>query len=248
MLTPVSALGSEYVAAAHGDRHADGSADPRIFRIFGAVDGTALTYEPANLGAATVNLGDHIEIRVPDATPFVVRSQDSSHPFAMFTYMSGGGGGGDNDDPSMDPGEGDADFVRLVPPAQYLTHYVFFTDPTYPFTTLTVVRAKKDGAFADVTLDCLGTIQDWTPAGTSGDYEIARVKLADKFNPVGNCNNGVHVMDSHAQFGVWVWGWGSNFVMNPFPNANPLQPGTGWVSYGYPAGEGVLPINTVIIE
>src|SRR6478735_12643725 len=72
MLTPVTALGSEYVAAAHGDRHADGSADPRIFRIFGAVDGTALTYEPAGLGPAMINLGDHAEIRVPDATPFAV--------------------------------------------------------------------------------------------------------------------------------------------------------------------------------
>lgn len=243
MLTPVSALGSEYVAAPHADRHQDGSADPRVFRIFGAVDGTALTYEPANLGAATVNLGDHIEIRT-DGSPFVVRSQDSSHPFAMFTYMTGGGG----DDMNPGPGEGDADFVRLVPPPQYLTHYVFFTDPTYPFTTLTVVRQKKNGVFEDVTLDCLGTLDDWAPVGTGGDYEISRVKIADSFNAVGNCNNGVHLMDSHGQFGVWVWGWGANYVKNPFPNASPLQPGTGWVSYGYPAGEGVLPINTVIIE
>jgi len=32
-----------------------------------------------------------------------------------------------------------------------------------------------------------------------------------------------------------VWGWGSEDTQ------------TGWVSYGYPAGEGVLPINDVII-
>ena len=67
----------------------------------------------------------------------------------MFTYMSGAGEQGEG-------GWGDADFVRLVPPPQYLTHYVFFTDPTYPFTTLTVVRTKKNGEFADVKLDCSG--------------------------------------------------------------------------------------------
>ncbi len=229
MLTPVSALGSEYVAAPHGDRKGDNSADPRIFRIYGAVDGTQLTYEPAGVGAAAVNLGQMIEIRTTDA--FVVRSQDSDHPFAMFTYMSGAGDTGQG-------GWGDPDFVRLVPPPQYLGHYVFFTDPSYPFTALTVVRQKVMGAFADVSLDCMGTIPaaDWKPVGTAGTYEIAHEKLVDHWTAQHGCNNGVHVMDSTQPFGVWVWGWGSE------------DTNTGWVSYGYPAGEGVLPINDVIIE
>ena len=62
------------------------------------------------------------------------------------------------------------------------------------------------------------------------------VKLVDHFNPVGMCNNGVHTMDSTAPFGVYVWGWGSE------------DTNTGWVSYGYPAGKGVLPINDVVIQ
>ena len=228
MLTPVRALGSEYVAAPHGDRKGDGSADPRIFRIFGAVDGTQLTYDPPSVaGQATVNLGDHFEIRT-DGTPFTVHSQDAAHPFSMFTYMSGAGDQGQG-------GWGDPDFVRLVPPGQYLTHYVFFTDVTYPFTTLTVVREKKDGAFVDVNLECVGVVTGWAPVGTGGNYEMAHVKLVDHFNAVGSCNNGVHTMDSHGQFGVWVWGWGSE------------DTSTGWVSYGYPAGEAVLPINDVVI-
>jgi len=81
----------------------------------------------------------------------------------MFTYMSGAGEAGQG-------GQGDADFVRLVPPLQYLFHYVFFTDPTYPFTTLTVVRRKKDGAFAEVSLECLGTVTGWQPVGATGEY------------------------------------------------------------------------------
>jgi len=228
MLTPVRALGSEYVAAPHADRQPV-AGEPRIYRIFGAVDGTQLFYEPPGIGPATINLGEYVEVR--SATPFVVRSQDTDHPFSMFTYMSGAGEQGQG-------GWGDADFVRLVPPPQYLSHYVFFTDPTYPFTWLTVVRTKKNGAFAEVSLDCLGgpPVSGWQPVGTSGDYEITFVKLVDHFAAQGNCNNGVHTMDSTAPFGVWVWGWGSEDTH------------TGWVSYGYPAGEGVLPINDVIIE
>ncbi|HEY1816405.1 MAG TPA: IgGFc-binding protein [Kofleriaceae bacterium] len=243
MLTPVSALGSEYVAAPHGERKPAGSADPRVFHIYGAVDGTQLTYEPANAGPASVDAGGMVEIRTTDLNPFVVRSQDANHPFALFTYMTGAGDDSDPTGSDYDPnwvgGWGDPDFVRIPPPPQYLNHYVFFTDATYPFTTLTVVRQKANGAFADVTLDCLGTIPagDWQNVGTSGTYQIAYEKMVDHWNSnIGTCNNGVHVMDSANQFGVWVWGWGSE------------DTSTGWVSYGYPAGEAVLPINNVVIQ
>jgi hypothetical protein len=145
----------------------------------------------------------------------------------MFTYMTGAGEQGEG-------GWGDADFVRMVPPQQYMSHYVFFADPTYPFTVLTVVRQKKNGSFRDVTLQCMGNIDGWQPVG-NGDYEITYVKIVDHFNGMNGCNNGINIMDSDNPFGVWVWGWGSEDTM------------TGWVSYGYPAGEGVLPINDVII-
>jgi hypothetical protein len=224
MLAPVRALGWEYVAAPHPDRKP--ASDPRVFRIFGAVDGTTLTYDPPGVGPNSVRLGDWIEIR--SDTPFSVKSQDDQHPFAMFTYMTGAGEQGEG-------GFGDADFVRLVPPAQYQYHYVFFTDPTYPYTQLTVVRTKKDGAFKDVKLGCMAApLGGWQPVG-SGDTEITYVKIVDAWTSQQGCNNGVQQMDSEAPFGVWVWGWGSEST------------NTGWVSYGYPAGEGVLPINDVII-
>ena len=223
MIAPVRALGYEYVAAPHGDRKP--VSEERIYRIIGAVDNTHLTYDPPNVGPATVNLGQMHEIRT--ATPFVVRSQGSTHPFLMFTYMSGAGEQGEG-------GWGDADFVRMVPPQQYMKHYVFFADPTYPFTGLTIVRKKKEGKFHDVKLQCIGTLTGWQPVG-NGDYEVTTFKLVDHFAGQGACNNGVNVMDSEAGFGVWVWGWGSE------------DTNTGWVSYGYPAGEGVLPINDVII-
>jgi hypothetical protein len=226
MLAPVQALGSVYVAAPHPDRKPGG--EIRMYRIFGAVDGTTLTYDPPGVGPATVNQGQMLEIR--SMTPFTVRSQDDSHPFSMFTYMTGSGDTGEG-------GIGDPDFVRLVPPPQYLFHYVFFTDPTYPFTNLTVVRARgHDHIFYDVDLACMGgNISTWQPIGTEGEYEIATVGLVDHWNSMNGCNNGVQEMSSTGPFGVYVWGWGSEDTQ------------TGWVSYGYPAGEGVLPINEVVI-
>jgi hypothetical protein len=224
MIAPVRALGYEYVAAPHGDRKP--VSEDRVYRIIGAVNNTHLTYDPPNVGPAMVNLGQIIEIRT--ATPFTVKSDGADQPFLMFTYMTGAGEQGEG-------GWGDADFVRMVPPQQYMMHYVFFADPTYPFTVLTVVRQKKDGAFKPVKLACMGEVQGFQAVGTSGEYEIAYVKIVDHFAGQGGCNNGVNTMDSSAPFGVWVWGWGSEDTM------------TGWVSYGYPAGEGVLPINDVVI-
>jgi hypothetical protein len=227
MLAPVRAMGYEYVAAPHADRKPSGT-DPRIYRIYGAVDGTQLTYDPPGVGPPAVNLGETVEIRT--SSPFVVHSQGDTHPFQFFTHMSGSGELGEG-------GWGDPDFVRLVPPLQYLARYVFFTDPTYPFTTLTVVRHAAGGSFADVQLDCMaGPITGWQPVGLVGNYEIAYIKLVDHWNGMNGCNNGVRSIESEKPFGVWVWGWGSE------------DTSTGWVSYGYPAGEGVLPINDVIVE
>ena len=240
MLAPVRALGYEYVAAPHGDRMPGsiGTNEPRIYRLFGAVNETHLEYDPPGVGPAVLNAGAYHEIRT--ATPFTVRSQGSTHPFSMFTYMSGAGvePGDEGYDPNFSGGFGDADFVRVVPPEQFLKHYVFFTDPTYPYTTLTVIRKSEMGSFEDVTLDCMGSpISSWTPIGADGIYEIAHVKVVANFNGMNGCNNGVQVMNSKNGFGVWVWGWGGNDT----------TPKTGWVSYGYPAGEGVLPINDVVI-
>jgi hypothetical protein len=55
-----------------------------------------------------------------------------------------------------DSGVGDPDLVLGVSPEQFLTHYDFFADPTFPETNLVLVRSQSAGAFADVTLDCLG--------------------------------------------------------------------------------------------
>jgi hypothetical protein len=128
--------------------------------------------------------------------------------------------------------------VNVIPPDQYLASYVFFTDPTYPDTNLVFVRKKAvDGAFKDVTLDCAGTLTGWQPIGS--DYEYTRLDLIKgNFEKQGACDNGRHEATSATAFGLTVWGWGSSITTTFSTSA---------VSYAYPAGASVQPINDVVI-
>src|SRR6185437_4524281 len=94
---------------------------------------------------------------------------------------------------------------------QFLSKYVFFTDPTYSTTTLSLVRAQTGGAFQDVTVDCLGTITGWKNVDASGRYQYARADLVRALPPgtmpdAGTCGNGSHVASSKGPFGLVVYG------------------------------------------
>lgn len=244
-LPPVRAMGSVYAVASYRDRQ-DGVPENRRHRIVGAVDGTLLTFDPPIAGApTTLDLGSVVELQTD--TPFVVKSQDDDHPFMVFTYMSGSAPLGDN---GGKPGYGDSEFVRIIAGPQYLKRYVFFTDPTYPETNLVVVRKKGENGFADVALDCAGTLGGWTPIGSGGTYQYTRVDLSrHNFEAQGACNNGRHEMVSNEPFGLWVWGWGSPETRpgEDMPCDNTKPNNSCDVSYAYPAGENVKAINTVTV-
>ena len=234
-MPPIKSFGSRYVGVHYRDRY-DGSFESPPYRVIGAVDGTQLTFTPPVSGAPTsVNSGQVVEFRAKDA--FVVDSQDDKHPFYVGSYMSGcedaRGTAGVSDC------RGDPEFVNVVPSNQYLASYTFFTDPTYPETNLVFVRGKGiDGNFHDVTLDCKGVLSDWTAiAGT--DFEWTRVDLVrGNFQKQGTCDNGLHESKSESPFGLTVWGWGSSATGSFMSQA---------VSYGYPAGASVVPINSVVV-
>ncbi|HEX4514893.1 MAG TPA: hypothetical protein VH054_15210, partial [Polyangiaceae bacterium] len=102
--------------------------------------------------------------------------------------------------------------------------------------------------FEDVTLDCAGTLTGWQNAGTSGNYQYTRVDLVTgNFQKVGNCDNGRHTMTSNGIFGVTVWGWGSAATGGQYRCTSCTGFYTQAVSYGYPAGASVQPINTVVV-
>jgi hypothetical protein len=246
MLPPVRALASEYVAVRYRSRDPTGAEESVPWRIVGVVDGTVFTYEPAPPPGAPLGLDAQRLGEFFDPGPFVVRSQDAAHPFYMASYMTGG---------ELYDGTGDPEFVNVVPPAQYLPRYTFFTDPTYPETNLVVVRARDQasGVMPDVTLDCAGVLTNWARVGTSGTYEMTRVDLSTgDFQGVGGCDNGVHTIVSNppsALFGVTVWGWGNNVTWPPDntaeDEANPKF--TRWVSYGYPAGANFKPLSKAVL-
>jgi len=223
-IPPVKALGNEYVAVRYRSRTATQESVP--WRLVGAVDGTILRYEPAApAGApATLSQGQVVEFSAPG--PFVVASQDAMHPFYAAAHMTGGSLTGGGSLGSTGLALGDPETVNIVPPSQFLDHYVFFTDPTYAETNLVVVRDKNAGR--DVSLDCAtAPLGGWQPIGVR--YEYTRVDVQMGGAKVGGCDNGRHEMTSAAPFGVTVWGFDRS------------------VSYAYPAGASVKPVNMVVV-
>ncbi len=243
-IPPIRALGSRYVAVRYRNRY-DGTEESPPWRLIGVVDGTQLSYDPAPPAGAPTTLGRGEIAQFDAAGPFTVWSQDAAHPFYMSAHMTGGGlYDPDPNDPALGDGRGDAEFVNVVPPLQYLSKYVFFTDPTYPETNLVVVRPRGNGGFADVNLDCAGNLTGWAPVGNAGDYEYTRIDLSrHDFQGQNGCDNGRHVVSSKFPFGVTVWGWGSAET-----GIAPSGVYTQYVSYAYPAGAGVAPINSVTVS
>lgn len=236
-IPPVSALGSEYVGARYRDRN-EGVAEQVPYRIMGLVDGTTLTYSPATPTNAptTLDRGQVVEFYSDD--PFTVTTQDDKHPIYLASYMTGCMTYG-----TVQDCRGDAEFVNVVPAKQFMKSYVFFTDPTYSETNLVVVRQTGG---ADVNLDCAGALTGWQSAGAG--YEYTRIDLVrHDFAPQGKCDNGRHEMSSTSPFGVTVWGWGSAETKGAYhiPQAQGFY--TQAVSYAYPAGMRVKPINAVVI-
>ncbi len=220
--------------------------DPPPFRIVGLVDGTTLTYDPPVTGApTTLKEGQLVEFGA-GTLAFHVKSQDSSHPFYLASHRPGGDcDAGHQQIPPIkalgydyvavaneatDYGVGGPETVNVVPPAQFLPSYIFFTDPTYGYTEIALARElASDNTFKDVTLDCLGTVTGWQPIGTSGQYEYVHVDLRHAGAAVGKCDNGLHTISSAQPFGITVWGYDSAS------------------SYAYPAGASVKPINSVVV-
>lgn len=242
MIPPVRALGNEYVGVRHRDRAAGANESPP-WRIVGAVDGTTLTYEPAAPPGAPATIGTGQVVEFSTSQPFVVRSQDTDHPFYMSAHMTGCSVLGNFSDCPGDP-----ETVNVIPAEQYLNSYVFFTDPTYPETHLVFIRKRGQNGFADVDLDCAGVLGGWQPIDSAGMYEYTYFDLVSgNFEPQGGCDNGRREAVSDAPFTVTVWGWGTAVTGGDI--ADPSVPGfySQFCSYAYPAGASVQAITDVVV-
>lgn len=246
-ILPTAAIGHEYAVSPYTTRRADLQEETIHYRVVGLVGGTQLTFDPAVAGApASLGQGQIVDFKTAGA--FLVTSQDANHPFSIAQEMSTGNVNLDTDagfrtdcatfydaNQHLAKACGDEEFVPLVPPAQFMGKYVFFTDPTYSTTTLSVVRAKANGKLEDVTIDCLGTIGGWQNVDSAGQYQYARVDLLRAVPPgtaadAGACSNGRHIASSSGPFGVIVYGLDT------------------YASYGYPAGGNAAVLSGVVVK
>lgn len=226
-LPPFEQWGSEYVGAGYRPRLGDES-EPMPYRIVAARDGTQLDYDPAAPPGAplTLSAGEAVTFWASTGQPFVVRTQDVDHPIYLAAFMAGSGQARNGQDflgPRDFAGNGDPEFVNVIPTGQYLSSYSFFADPTYEETSLVIVRSKTGGRFEEVWLDCAGNLDGFQPVGTRGDYEWLRVDLARGGKPVlrpdgKTCQNGLQRMKSNGAFTATLWGWAQ------------------YASYAYPGG------------
>jgi hypothetical protein len=202
------------------------------YRFVGAVNGTALTFDPPLMGApATLDRGQVADFIVTG--PFHVQAQDDMHPFALAQEMTTanlpGGPRPGATAPMYPLNLGDEEFTVILPPGQFLSKYVFFTDPTYPTTNLVLTRVAGPNGFEDVTVDCIGTVTGWQAVGSSSTYQVTNVDLLRAAIASGTCTNGRHTAESNAPFGVVVWGEDS------------------YSSYAYPAGGNGVQLTTVTV-
>lgn len=239
-IPPVRALGHNYVAVRHRNRFL-GREEAARWRLVGAIDGTQLSYDPAppdTLAPARLDSGQMAEFVA--AGPFTVKSQDAEHPFYLAQYMTGASGVRIDANDSR----GDPEFVNVVPVEQYMQSYIFFTDPTYPETSLVVIRQNDGSGFKDVSLDCAGRLSGWLPIGKAGLYEYVYVQLTSgNFEPQGNCDNGRHEITSDGPIALTVWAWGSAATGGEIDK----PPYSQFVSYAYPAGAAVRSVNQVVV-
>ncbi|OJY27864.1 MAG: hypothetical protein BGO98_42190 [Myxococcales bacterium 68-20] len=230
-IPPFSQWGTSYALVPYQTRlRGTGGSTPaeQVYWSFvGAVDGTVLTYDPARPTGAPETLAAGEVATFKTNAIVTVTSQGAAHPFHASVYMTGAdynGGSG-----AAGQTFGDPEFVSLVPSEQFLDRYVFFTDYTFPETSLTFVRRKTSAGFKPVTLDCGGELDGWLPLGNSGEYEYTWVRLTTGYIPQtigsGTCGYGRHEAKSDGAFGVYVWGTA------PF------------ASYGYAGGMGSRPVN-----
>jgi hypothetical protein len=228
----VTALGYEYVAAAYETRRADLAPEEIEYRVVGAVDGTTLTYDPPVPGApATLAQGQVVDFAATGS--FQIRSQDAEHPFVLSQIMDTCNIPGGTRPGATAMGFmqllGDEEWVVLLPPAQFLQEYIFFTDPSFATTNLVVTRVDDGDGFKEVTVDCLGTIGGWQPVGGDARFEVTTVDLIRADVGVNGCTNGQHTAESEGKFGLVVWGLDS------------------YSSYAYPAGGNAIALTDLVI-
>lgn len=230
-LPPVRSWGWTYIAAPPARR----ANEKTLWRFVAAVDGTQVWFEPgwiSPINPVTLNRGEFHTLEAD--YPFMV-SSDQEHPIQLMNLMKGAEATAADSGVSPDSLgnlRGDPAITLSVPLEQYLTEYVFLSDPTYAYNFVVVVRSTPS---AVIHLDCFDPIPSTRFEPVSGDYGIATIVLSSENAsikpPDGTCQDSgqVHRIWGTHPFGIWVYGYYQD------------------TSYGYPGGMNLEEVNEVII-
>jgi hypothetical protein len=183
---PAETLGKRYFVAAPSGP--SGYPVGQVVRMYGNVDGTALTYAPAAPSGCPTTLaaGQVVDCGVVQSNFEVT----GTHEFAVGTFMLGGS--------IVDPagGRGDPSQSMVASVEQYRTKYVFLAPSDYDISYIDVV-APSD---VNLVLD-KATVHWGSRAAIADGYDIWRVALFGS-------PNGAHTLEASAGVGIQVLGYG----------------------------------------
>jgi hypothetical protein len=221
---PAETLGTDYVVTVPTSPHA--KLVGHVVRFYGNVDGTTLTYSPAQPPGCPSTL-DAGQVALCTGTPSCPYKDDlgnpqtatcvtdtfevtGTHEFSVSSFMLGGSVV-DREDPYQDS-QGDPSMSPMVATQQYRTSYIFLapTDYEESFTDIVIPTGTT------LTLD--GTPVNATPATVNSSWSVVRLELTN------TGQDGAHVLTGTKPFGVQVIGYGA------------------YTSYQYPAGLDLVPI------
>ncbi|WP_437926608.1 IgGFc-binding protein [Sorangium sp. So ce291] len=189
---PAETLGKRYFVSV--PTSPGGKIIGHVVRLYGNVDGTALTYPSGRPdGAPTmINAGEVVDLSVVKRDFEVM----GDHEFAVSTFMLGAEIV-DRSTPRPKQ-KGDPSQSHATAVEQYRTKYVFLAPSDYDESYVDIIQPLD----ASVTLD--GAAVDVAPAqiGNGSGFGVARVRL-------GPGNNGAHVLTASAPVGIQVMGYGS---------------------------------------
>ena len=190
LILPGEVIGKEYIVAPPTSPSGVVKGG-HVVRIFGNVDGTALTYDVKPAGAPdTIDAGQVVELAVT-TTGFKVTGTES---FAVSSVMLGGSLQGDGVCPNY-PCTGDPAMSMMVSPKQFRSRYTFLAPADYDVNFADVLVPA--GAIASIDGVQLGAGE---PIGATG-WSVVRHAL-------DNSGGGSHKLESDMPVGLQVMGFG----------------------------------------
>jgi hypothetical protein len=205
---PLSTWGSTFVAARSVIRNLS-IAEDDYYRIVAQMDGTAITYTPAVVGApAVLDAGEIAEFSANYSFEI-----EADEPILVGQYLTGYEATG----LPFDAPNGDPAFALLPPVDQFLSSYVFLAPDKYPVDYLIITHPSGlevllDGDPVSANPDC--DVED-----LSADWEITRCLIED-FG---------HTVDAAEGVGITVWGYGGRIAYGytgglDLEEINPVNP------------------------